>query len=286
MNEYILLRLQLLADGEGEGGDPGETGGAAAPQGGDNDPSPAGEQSAEDIEKEFDALIKGKYKDVYGKRVGDTVKNRLKGSSETIARYQGLDPALSILSSRYGTAEGDYAALAAAIQADDDLLESEAMEKGLTVPQLREFKKLQSDNARMRAASEARERQNRADEIYNGWMQQAEAVKQTFPGFDFEAELENNKDFLDLLRSGVSVEAAYKVCHMDDVVTAAMQRTAQETKNQMTNAIAAGQRRPNENGVNPHAPASTTIDVSKLTDAQYDEYVERARRGERITFRN
>ena len=60
-------------------------GGAAAPaeaNTGVNQADAAPETAQEDLNAEFESLIKGKYKDAYDKRVRDTIQRRLKGAKE------------------------------------------------------------------------------------------------------------------------------------------------------------------------------------------------------------
>ena len=45
-------------------------------------------------------------------------------------------------------------------------------------------------------------------------------------------------------------------------------------------------RRPRENGLGSPTAAKTGVDVSKLSDSDIEEYIERAKHGEKITFRN
>ena len=80
-------------------------------------------------------------------------------------------------------------------------------------------------------------------------MQQAVKLKETYPGFDLQAELENPV-FARLTAPGslISLEDAYFAVHRKEIQTAAMQVAAQKTAQQISNSIQAGQRRPAENG--------------------------------------
>ena len=61
-----------------------------------------------------------------------------------------------------------------------------------------------------------------------------------------------------------------------------MQYTAQETERKIANKIQAQGQRPTENGAK--APINVKSDVSQLSDADMDEIIKRARRGEKIRF--
>lgn len=50
------------------------------------------------------------------------------------------------------------------------------------------------------------------------WYAEGEKLKKMYPSFDFRAEA-NNKDFLELLKRGFSVQQAYELIHRDDLKT-------------------------------------------------------------------
>ena len=45
----------------------------------------------------FEQLIKGEYKDLYDAKVQDTIQKRLKGTKETVDKYNALSPTLELL---------------------------------------------------------------------------------------------------------------------------------------------------------------------------------------------
>ena len=55
-----------------------------------------------DLNAEFEKLIKGQYKEQYDARMQDTIQKRLKGSKETVEKYNALAPTLEILAKKYG----------------------------------------------------------------------------------------------------------------------------------------------------------------------------------------
>ena len=55
-----------------------------------------------DRNAEFEKLIKGEYKDLYDARMQDTIQKRLKGSKETVDKYNALSPTLELLAKKYG----------------------------------------------------------------------------------------------------------------------------------------------------------------------------------------
>lgn len=236
-----------------------------------------------DRNAEFEALIKGEYKDLYDQRVQDTIQKRLKGQAETVNRYNALTPVLQMLGQKYGVDANDAEALSKAIEEDSSFYEDEAMEKGLTVEQLKEIRKMERENAALRAQMEQAETQKQADALYANWLAQAEQVKQVYPGFDLEAEMQD-ENFRSLLRSNVPIKTAYEVIHKDEILPAAMQFTAQKVSEKITNSIKAGQNRPAEGAMGGRSSVVVKSDVSQLTKADRDEIDRRVARGERIVF--
>ena len=303
-NIIQMISLQLFAEGAGGGdggtgaeGATGVTATAAGSQKGVKNPladvkygiqdTPAAEEPAQtatpDRNAAFEALIKGEYKDLYDARVQDTVQKRLKGSKETVDKYNALTPTLEILAKKYGVDSADIEALNKAIEEDDTYFEDEALERGITVEQLKQIRKMERENAELKAQMQEAERQEKGKQLYASWMQQAEQAKAVYPSFNLEAEMANPR-FLDLLRSNVDVRTAYEVLHKDEIIPAAMQFTAKTVEQKLTNKIISGGARPSENGMSSQGAAVTKSDVSQLSKADRQEIIRRVARGEKIRF--
>lgn len=248
--------------------------------------SPAAEETkptAEDRNAKFEELIKGEYKDLYDQKMQDTIQKRLKGTKETVDRYNELTPTIEMLAKKYGVDSSDIKALNKAIEDDDSYYEEEALEKGITVEQLKEIRKLEKENAEFKRERDEASRKENADKLYASWMNQANEVKGIYPNFDFNAEMQNPK-FIDLLRSNIDVRTAYEVIHKDDIITGAMQFAVQTANQKLTNKIIAGGARPAENGNSSQGGMVTKSDVSSLTKADLAEIERRVMRGEKISF--
>ena len=309
---YIpMLSLQLFAEGAGgaaagagDGGTAegqGVTEAAALPQtkGAKNNPlanvkygiqedvAPAAavqeETAVADLDAEFEALIKGKYKAQYDARTQDTIQKRLKSSKETVDKYNSLTPTLEMLGKKYGVDAGDIEALNKAIQEDDSYYEEEALEKGISVQQLKEIRKMERENAALKAQMEEAQRQENGKKLYATWMQQAEEAKKVYPSFNIQAEM-NNPKFVDLLKSNIDVRTAYEVLHKDDIIRGAMQFTAQTVESKIAKKVASNGARPAENGMRSQSAAVVKSDVSQLSKADRAEIIRRVQRGEKIRF--
>ena len=307
IKKFLKLNLQLFADGAGAGdGGTGADGANGAQVGvpslqtkGEKNPlsgvkygiQPEDAQTADvqqvtdgvDRNAEFEKLIKGEYKDLYDARVQDTIQRRLKGTKETVDKYNALAPTLDMLSRKYGVDASDIEALNKAIEEDDAYYEDEALEKGITVEQLKSIRKMERENAELKRQMREQNARENADRIYAAWMQQADALKGVYPSFDLNAEL-NNPRFVDLLRNNVDVRTAYEVLHKDEIIPAAMQFTARQVEQKLTNKIIAGGSRPTENGINSQSSVVVKSDVSQLSKEDRAEIIRRVARGEKIRF--
>ena len=274
-SKYLSLNLAIFGDGSSDGS--GETASAAGMQ-----TSTEGNPTT-DLNAEFEALIKGKYKDQYNSRVSNTVRERVKNSSEIVSKYEALAPTLQMLGKKYGVDASDIKALNKAIEEDDSYYEDEALEKGVTVEQLKEWKKIERENSELKAQMAEQERRDNANKLVATWMSQAESVKAVYPSFNLETEIANPK-FAELLKNNIDVRTAYEVVHKDEILPAAMQFAAKQAEVKLANNIRANANRPTENGLASQSGVEVVTDVSKLSPKQRAEYAERAMRGERITF--
>ena len=239
--------------------------------------------TTEDRNAKFEELIKGEYKDLYDARIQDTIQKRLKSSKETVDKYNALTPTLEMLAKKYGVDSSDIEALNKAIEEDDSYYEEEALEKGMTVQQLKEIKKMERENAALKAEMDAQKRKDNAAQQYATWMRQAEEAKKLYPNLNFEAETQNPQ-FRQLLLSGIDVGSAYLVIHKDEIIPAAMQYTAKTVEQKLTNKVIANGARPSENGNSSQSASVVKSDVSQLSKADRAEIIRRVQRGEKIRF--
>ena len=281
----MTLDLQLFAEGgdggTGSEGATGETGTDAVSQTSITDADGTTATNI-DREAEFEKLIKGEYKDLYDARMQDTIKNRLKGQKETVERYEALAPTLETLAKKYGVDASDIKALNKAIEEDDAYYEEEALEKGVTVEQLKEFKKMERENIELKKMRDEQNAKEAAEKKVAGWMEESKQVKAIYPQFDLRSELQNPK-FNEFLRvPGVDVRTAYELAHKDDIIRGAMQFTAKTVEKKVADKIAANGVRPTENGLSSQSASLTKSDVSQLSKAELLDIQRRVARGEKV----
>lgn len=310
MKDYIFpMDLQLFAEGgAAAGGDGGAEGtGVGAPaagvqtKGAKSNPlanvvygkqpqgsAPAAEVQTEqpktqstDRSAEFDAMIKGDYKEVFEKRTQDIIQKRLKGAKETEAKLASMNPLLDILGARYGVESGNTEALINALENDDAFFEQAATENNMEPKQYRQMMQLQRENTRLKAQNEQQAKQEQMNRQYALWEQQAEQARQMYPNLDLNVE-SDNPQFRQLLLAGVDVGSAYMVIHKDDIMAQFGQHVAQTTEKKLANKVAAGAARPAENGTSAQGAVTVKADPSKWSKADRREVIRRVARGERI----
>lgn len=230
---------------------------------------------------EFKKLIKGEYKDLYDASVQDTVQKRLKGTKEQVARLETLTPLLELLGNKYGVDFNDADALLKAAEEDNSYFEDEALERGITVEELKRVRKMERENADLKRWREEQENREKGAKLYQKWLEQAEDTKKFYPDFDLETEMQN-EDFRRLLQSNIGVKEAFQVLHMDEIIPQAMQIAAKTVEKKVTDKIRANGARPTENGISSQSASVVKTDVSQFTDADMDEIIRRVRNGEKI----
>ena len=317
MKDILLITADLSLFGEG-GGDGGATG--AAETSGDSNTMPAApeqgqsrkgeytntffgklpegvqntgaadqmgaevpEVSAEDIENQFRSDIRGKYKDAFTKETQKIINNRFKETKNLQKQLGDQQGIIDSLMQRYNVQDGDLTKLQKAMDDDYNMWADAADREGLSVDTYKEIFKVKQRNAQLERENAARESQQRADAQYNQWMSEAEEVKKSFPSFDINQEIQN-PEFGRLLQSGVPVMHAFKVMHMDEIVSGAMQTTAKLTEKRVADSVRAKGNRPSENGASSQSAFTLKDDVNKLTKADRAEIARRAARGEIISF--
>lgn len=276
--------------GGGEGG-AGVTGGqdaavqtgeaaAAQPQQAAQRSQDAADQKART--KAYREMIRGEYRDLYNADVQRIVQDRLKsakGAEESMAQ---LEPALKLLQQTYGTENLEE--LAKAIQADDRYYEDGAMQRGMDVETYKALR--QRDMAIERYEAEKAAERERAEQtaMVMQWRAEEAKLKETFPDFDLETEMDlSGGELFNLLKRGVSLEHAYLALHMDDIVGNTVQGAMQRGAQSALQSIRANGMRPGENGNGDAPGVQRTYDLSKLTKEKMRELERRAARGEEIT---
>lgn len=275
MQEFFRLPdLQLFAEG-GEAGTGGAQEAEAVPganPSGDPHAAGGGEKQADNGQggqkQSFEALLKADpdYKRAYDQRVKKAIEGRFRQQRVMESEQERLNPILDILGKRYG--------LAADENGRYDLESLGA--------------RLRSEEAQIGAAENAavpgeKRRGNDSPAAFLRFHQQAEAVKQIYPGFDPGREM-RNPAFGRLIAAGVDAKTAYEAAHRDEILGGAMRFAVQQTRQKLSDSILAGAKRPVENALGGQSTATHIQDPAKLTRAQREELRARVARGEKVVW--
>ena len=237
----------------------------------------AAEPTPEQLRSEFDELIKGKYKSLYDENVQKILKDRFKKYDGIEKTNKQMQKTISLMGQRYGTE--DAAELYEKISNDASLFSDAALEAGMSEQAFLEKSRVEFENKQLKGELDRREQEEKNREIFRQWHESEIALKQSFPNFSLEKELQN-ESFAKLITDGIDMKTAYMVIHNDEMIAQAQQQTAA--------AIAAKQqtanipKRPSEN-TSSQSGFQTRIDVTKLTAKERRELAQRARR-EKISF--
>lgn len=270
-------KLLTFFDGEGTGSDNGQV---AADQTG-SDTTQVADEEKEDLDADFEALIKGKYKAQYDARFQQGINARHKDYMQNKQQLESLNPMLDMLKEKYGVS--DVKDLQKAIMDDDSYYEEEAMERGLTVEQLKYMKQMERENKAYKAREQESIQEQMQREKIEGWLRQEAQFKQKAPDFSLREELAN-PEFERLLAAGVNVETAFNVIHQDEIMSGAMNYTAKKAVEKTVNDIKARGMRPPENGLGTTATELKRKTVGEMTGEEILEMANKAKKGEKISF--
>lgn len=256
------------------------------------------QQTASSVSSETDGVSDGddyqafreKYKDRIGEEIQGAIQRRFKNQQSWEDQYNHLAEGLAPLYLKYGLDGSNVDELLNALAKDDSLLEDVAFDKGMSTDAVRESLRERQENARLqkeldRYRQEQIEAQASRDAYnqYNEWMREAEELKNIYPNFNLEKELENEEFRNDLINStGKSLRKAYESAHLQEIIEGAIQTTAIKAREAVTNNIRARGMRPTENGTRIGSAVKVKKDVNELTDKDIERLIARARAGETV----
>lgn len=261
----------------------------------------SGQQSGEDPDAEFEALIKGKYKDQFGKRTQGIINERFRKSKETesalteeINKYKRIT---SVLRDKYGLDEGTTPEqIEEAVQADNTMFSRQAMAAGLPTDAYRDqFMQAQRQKAEEAAQQQAQaqqqaeaEQQQKAaamQQTYDRWQQEAEELKKQFPQFDLAAEVKGNEAFRKALVAGIPVAQAYYGANFDKISSGLVAAASQDAARRTAQTVAANRARPVEGGQSAGTGIRTDKrDVNSLSGKEIRDIINQVEHGARISF--
>lgn len=246
-----------------------------AQQGNDVQTATAQAKTPEQLRAEYDALRKGEYKQFFDAEIQNIINKRFREMKTLETQLASMSPIIDLLSEKYGTDEVNE--LASRLRQDS--LQDLADAAGMTIEQYEKIMKIRQENKMLRERQKTLELEQKLNAQVQKWQQEAELLKNKYPQFDLKTELQNEQ-FMSLLKAGITVEAAYTVCHMDEIITG----TAKQAQQNLAENIKAKGNRPKENATQVTPGIIIKSDPRNLTREDRAEIARRVMRGEEIKF--
>lgn len=255
-------------------------------------------QQAENLDEEFESLIKGKYKDQFGKKMNTSFSERFskaKNQIDTLKNQVSTDnEILSIIANKYNIDSNDTNALLEAVKGDSSYFSEKALDSGMTAEEVQE--KYFSD----KEVNETKEELNRLRqekamaELDTRLQNMALKTRETYPDFNLQEEM-NNPAFtaaLDFIAkrnteknksTGKNDEVfdttfAYEMAHSDELRQQMVNRTAKAAMSAATKHMQANANRISEN-VNQRSSRASAKSIKDMSDSEFNTLVENIKNG-------
>jgi len=286
----VKLNLQLFAGEEGAAAPTGDvTGGAGAAISGPSGQMP--QSGSQEQPTQFQQMIQGQYKQEYeqavGQRVQQAIQQRFRNQRDLQKQMDEYSPIMQQLGAKYGLDPADTKGIYAKMTDDLSLYQEEADKRGVSPEVVRDMKRLEARNAQLARENERFTEEGRLQEHWRNLSQQAEALKQQFPGFDLMREM-NDPRFVRMTApgSGMTVENAFWALHGMEIQRGSMQYAAQQAQQNLAASVRAGAARPIENGMGRQNPVNMGLDIAHMDKKTRAAYRQRIKNGETINFRD
>lgn len=229
----------------------------------------------------FKDLIEGDYKEDFTTFFQEKFNERHRNHKDLEAKVTNYEGILGLVGQKYGISEIDADKLLKAIEDDESYYEEEAMEKGMSVEQLRDYKRLERERNVLMTEKAQREKDQQVAQIQQRWASEESQLKQVYPEFDFRQEIQNPK-FVGLITNNIDLRTAFEVVHRAELLDGAVRQTAGAVKKAVTQDIKAKGIRPNEEGAGGTARTEFRDDPKKWSPEEFAEVARRVARGEKI----
>lgn len=300
--QSLIWNLQLFAEGGADTGasegtaipsDTGvETGDAAQNQGVNSDAADQSEETEnpETTEESFEDLINGKYKKEYKEHTSKIIRDRLKGTQNELDDANkfrdSVSPVLQMLAEQYHCKPEEVETITQKMMDDNARYEEEALERGMDVDTLKGVKQLEYQNQVLEKHLQQAEVEARRREDFERINLEAEDLKQLYPNFDLQAELENpetGEEFARRLDLGFGVKNTFESIHLQEILSSQAQAIANKEAERVASSVKANGKRPVENGLSQHQPQQVSKNPGSLSREELDAIIEKSK-SQRITF--
>lgn len=320
------MELQLFAEGDGGDGDGDGTTGVTdshRAESGEKRESESGGQSksggkdadaGQDLTREFEDLIKGRFKEEYSRRTQNIINRRFKEVKELEEFRDRYGESVERLGTLWGCPDDPEAfsrRAALLSRGDADGAESDGDVVSDTVGDVGDNGDVDDVGDEDGAASEAEDRVEVVDglevssaeasalaarrEIIRGiremrrealWKSFEDGMRECsalYPSFDPAKEVKDGR-FVSMLRGGASVVDAYRALHHGEI----LEGTVKASAGKIAEAVLAGVRsrggRPSENGLSSRAGTRSRKAAASFTDSDINAILARVKNGEKVVL--
>jgi uncharacterized protein (DUF488 family) len=156
------------------------------------------------------------------------------------------------------------------VQNDTKLYEDEAAERGMDVEQYMKVRQAEQIITQNKRNEEQMQRNQMVENHVRNLVTQSEAMKELFPGFNLEAELQNNNfkrlvDPPELGGAGIPVKDAFFALHHNEIMKQTTANAVNQAQISIANTVKANRERPQENGLSKAPAVIVKDDPSKFT---------------------
>lgn len=258
-------------------------------------------ESNDDADREFEELIKGKYRDSYQKRMSTAIKDRvskLNGENRELqTRVEQGDRILKMLEGKYELDPNDPDALYNAVKGDSDIWRERAISTGGSIEDaVNAFEDAQRQNAEHEELENYR-RQEQIRQLDMRLQGLAAETAKKYPEFDLAAEFENPRftQALDFIaaqneqrnsRLGRNDEIydltyAYELAHADELQKKVIERTSKATASAYAQTIAANRAHTKSTPSQSAVSEPAKIDFLSMSDDEIEKYKREVLAGKR-----
>lgn len=237
---------------------------------------------------------------MYQNKVESFVKDRMSTKNKQISDMQKKENTgnqiFALIANKYNVQPDDLDGLLKAVSEDKDLFAEKALAAGVTTEEARnDFFNQQKTNAQEEELETLR-REKAARELDTHLRTIAGETQKEFPNFNLEEEFQNPsfRTALDFIaqqkneqneKTGRNDEiydltTAYKMAHFDELQKDLVKRSSSAAISAAAQSIQSGARRPTENAVKKSGTTTQRKRVADMSDAEFDAFYEKVKRGE------
>ena len=234
------------------------------------EPTESENGEAADASGEFEALIKGKYRDEYHRRVQSVIDKRFSKMKAMEGALRSYEPLIEHISAAFPHIDRQNTGELISAFLERQEAPTAAADNGKSTSA---FIKALEDRIKMTAAQSMRD----------GLLRDADALRSIYPSFDLSRELSSSPAMKRLVISGVPLRQAFEVTHLEQIMGTALRYAAMKASRD-TADILQGSQRTMENSLSHRATATGHRNVNNLTEKDIREILTAVGNGEKVVF--